>query len=171
MKKVKKVKKVKEKLYFANKYPPFEEWTWKPYYENRIVDPNDFIKDNVDWDFYIGTDSKTYNKTTVYTTVIVCYKKGLGGKSIYHTDKTQAPLSLRHQLLLEAMRSLEAAFYVNKRIPSESIISLHLDVSSNLRWKSGRYMEELVGMVVAQGFNVACKPDSWASSSVADRKT
>lgn len=160
-----------EPISVANKYPSFTEWTWRTYDGTQIVDPEIFVKDNKETQFFIGTDSQIYKDKTIYTTVIVAYKMGHGGKIILHSDKTENPSSLRHRLLMEAMRSLEAAYFVNNHIPSQSKISVHLDVNQNLKWKSGRYKEELVGLVVAQGFSVATKPNAWASSSVADSRT
>jgi hypothetical protein len=169
--KSKEVKQDKGKFSVANKYPPFHEWDWRCYDGTRIVDPDEFIKQYKEREFFIGTDSQVYSKRTVYTTVLIAYERGRGGLILVHSDKTETPPSLRQRLLMEAMRSLEAAFFVNQRVPSQSSIAVHLDVNSNLKWKSGQYKDELVGMIAAQGFNCTCKPNSWAASSAADRKT
>ena len=35
--------------------------------------------------------------------------------------------------------------------------------------RSSRYVQELVGLVVSQGFRAVIKPESWAASRAADR--
>lgn len=164
-------KQIKQKYSPSDQYPPFNEWKWHSYDGTKSIDPDNFISAYKNQDFYVGTDSQNYKGLTVYTTVIISHHKNRGGSIIIHSDKTITPSSLRHKLLMEAMRSLEAAYFVNQRIPSKSNIVVHLDVNSNLKWKSGQYKDELVGLIMAQGFNVRCKPDAWASSSAADRKT
>jgi predicted RNase H-related nuclease YkuK (DUF458 family) len=44
-----------------------------------------------------------------------------------------------------------------------------LDVSDNAKNKSSVCKTELMYLMKSQGYDVKIKPDSWASSSVADR--
>ena len=76
--------------------------------------------------------------------------------------------SLREKLLKEAWMSIETALYVNTIIPVASLITIDLDVSSDLKWRSNKYKEELCGMVAAQGFEYACKPNT-CSIKLADK--
>lgn len=161
---------------FGNKkteYPPFAEWKWKRYDGHKKADIDEFIETHRNEMFFIGTDSQNYlkrKKICVFTTVLIAYKMGKGGAIITHTDRVACLDSLRQRLLLEAMRSLETAWYLDSKVASENIIGIHLDVNSNLRYKSAKYKDELVGLVAAQGFNALVKPDAWAASSVADSK-
>lgn len=166
-----------------SEYPPFSQWVWKSYdgKKNRNID--EFIKQHEDAQFYIGTDSQQRKDKCVFTTVLIGYRMGRGGAIILHSDKTSKYESLRQRLLMEAMRSLELAWYLDGKIPSDTFMAIHLDVNENLKWKSAKYKGELVGMVMAQGFvsgrdkysksnrRVFWKPDAWAANSVADRKT
>lgn len=151
-------------------YPPFSEWIWKSYDNTRVIDINDFIKDHSEAEFYIGTDSQTRNLRCTLTTAVIAYHWGRGGTIAIHTQRVPRFNSLRQKLIAEAMRSLETAWYVNPKIPEESEIVIHVDVNSNLKWKSGQYKNELVGMIVSQGFLCKCKPDAWGASKVSDRK-
>lgn len=156
-------------------YPPFATWEWKNYDGDRKVDVAEFIKNNLDADFFIGTDSQNYRKNKkvcCFTTVLVAYRKGRGGTIIIHSDKTPfiEQARLRQRLLLEAMRSLETAWFVDSLINKQSVVTIHLDVNDSLRHKSGQYKDELVGLVMGQGFNAAWKPNGWASSNVADSR-
>lgn len=166
-------------------YPLFPSWEWKSYDGKSKINLNEFIKSNSDADFFIGTDSQNYRKgkrVCCFTTVLVAYRKGKGGTVILHSDKTPYMEHLRQRLLIEAMRSLETGWFLSsilpkkkdkdgQIIPNENIVTIHLDVNDSLKYKSGQYKDELVGMVMAQGFKAAWKPNGWAASGVADAKT
>ena len=160
-----------KKITPANQYPPFSEWIWRSYSQNTRTSLEEFIKSVKDRNLYVGTDSQNYKDNTRYTTVVIGHKSDKGGRILIHHDRTQPPISLKHRLFMETMRSLEAAFFVSKLILSKSLIALHLDINPSPKWESGKYKDELIGMVIAQGFKVECKPLAWASSTVADRKT
>jgi len=78
--------------------------------------------------------------------------------------------ALRQRLMMEAMRSLETAWYLDSLITNKDIISIHLDVNVNLKFKSGQYKNELISLVASQGYSYSIKPDSFAASKVADNK-
>lgn len=156
-------------------YSPFEEWKWKSFDSKTKVSPEDFaIARKGANHFFIGTDSQNYSKKRccVFTSVLVAHTKSRnGGSAIIHKDVVPFMDSLRQRLLMEAMRSLEVAWWLSTKIPKEDIVGVALDVNANLKFKSGKYKEELVGLVVAQGFNALIKPYAWAASCVADNKT
>tara|TARA_R110000824_G_scaffold8450_3_gene38486 strand:+ start:14092 stop:14592 length:501 start_codon:yes stop_codon:yes gene_type:complete len=156
-------------------YPPFDEWVWKSFDRKRKIELDEWIANNYLKEFFVGTDSQVYGNKTTFTTCLIAYEMGRGGTIVLHSDKTESFKDLRPRLLQEAMRSVQAAWYLDERIPAKSNIAIHLDVNEsdpelNLRFKSGKYKEELVGLVIAQGFDCSYKPDSWASSTVADRR-
>ena len=68
------------------------------------------------------------------------------------------------------MRSLELAWHLDPIIPKKSFVGIHLDVNDNLQYKSAHYRDELVGLVLAQGYTALVKPDAWAASTVADSR-
>jgi len=150
-------------------YPPFLEWKWKSYDNTRIVSIDEFLEKNRMAQFFIGTDSQS-KKKCVMTTALIAYHWGHGGTIIIHTQRLPLFMNLRQKLIAEAMRSLETAWYITPKIPDTSEIIIHLDVNSNLKWKSGKYRDELVGMIVSQNFKCKCKPDAWGASKVSDRK-
>lgn len=162
------------------RYPDFSSWLWRNYDNTENIDLSNWIieKEAIGCQFFIGTDSQQYSVTKKgrqkricrFTTALAAYKMGHGGSVITHTDTTDFIDALRERLLLEAMRSLETAWYLSPLISVERIITIHLDVNEQLKYKSARYKDELVGLVVAQGFKATHKPNSWAASSVADAK-
>jgi len=156
-------------------YPPFNEWIWKSYDNTEAVSIDGFITRNIDNrltkpHFYIGTDSQTKKGKTTLTTALIAYHMGKGGNIIIHTQKLPNSPSLRQKLIAEAMRSLETAWYINPLIHEESNIIIHVDVNSDLKWRSGQYRDELVGMIMAQGFDLSIKPDAWGATNVADKR-
>ena len=157
---------------FQDKYSPFEKWQWNNFAGDKTINIDDFIKTNIENYFFIGTDSRNSPelKKSIFTTVLVAYKFGKGGIIIIHKENTRLMDSLRQRLLTEAMMSLEVGWFLNTKIPPENLIAIHLDVNASLKFKSGKYKDELVGLVAAQGFNAIVKPDAWAATSVADSK-
>ena len=153
-------------------YPPFHEWKWKTYDRKKTVELDEFIERHTEDVFFIGIDSQNYLKrrrTCVFTTALIAYTQGKGGNIILHTDTVPAITNLRPRLLIEAMRSLEIAWYLSEKIPAENLIGIHLDVNKSLKFKSGQYHDELSGYIMAQGFKCFTKPDAWAASSTADK--
>jgi len=153
-------------------YRPFNEWGWRSYDGRKKIIVEDFIKEHKGDMFFIGTDSQNYSKkrTCVFTTALIAYKFHRGGSIIIHRDKVFYMEALRQRLLMEAMRSLETAWFVDGQIADKSFIGVHLDVNANLKFKSAKYKDELVGLIVAQGFSCAIKPDAFGASFAADKK-
>jgi predicted RNase H-related nuclease YkuK (DUF458 family) len=153
-------------------YALFKEWQWRSYNGKNVIDLDSFIESHKEDLFFIGTDSQNYSKkhSCIFTTALIGYRMGLGGSIIIHRDKVPFMDALRQRLLMEAMRSLETAWYVDKMISDKTIISIHLDVNKNLKFKSGKYKNELVGLITSQGFDCKVKPDAFAASKTADKK-
>lgn len=153
-------------------YKPFSEWGWRNYDGDVSVEVDDFLAAHQEDFFMIGTDSQNYSnkRMCIFTTVLIAYKMGKGGAVILHKDKIPFVESLRQRLLMEAMRSLEVAWYIDSKVPSKNIIEIHLDVNANLKYKSAKYKDELIGLVAGQGYSVLIKPNAWAASKSADRK-
>jgi len=153
-------------------WPPFAEWKWRSYDGRKSIDVSKYVEDHKTDLFFIGTDSQNYSKKQMcsFTTVLIAYTMRKGGRIITHKHKVPYMDSLRQRLLMEAMLSLEVAWYLDQNVPKESIVGIHLDVNRSLKYKSGRYKDELVGLVMAQGFNCLIKPDAWAASTVADSR-
>jgi len=131
----------------------------------------DLIEDSSFYEVWIGSDSYVRNaiKKVQYSTCIVLYKQGKGGRIFI--SKSMEPMvdSLRQRLMNEVWMSLETCFEFKELLPSNTEIVVDLDINKSRKHKSGNYCEELVGMVVGQGFKCRVKPDAWAAQSAADR--
>jgi len=76
--------------------------------------------------------------------------------------------SLRQKLFREAWLSVQTAMEIEPHTPDHTPIVVHLDVNPDKRWASSRHINEVVGLVMGQGFEVLYKPDAWAASHTAD---
>jgi len=70
-------------------------------------------------------------------------------------------------MLLEAYRSIELAMELEPMVKGK--LEVHLDVGDTIRSKTSAYEQELQALVISQGYSCEIKPNSWASSAVADR--
>ena len=177
------------------KYPEFKDWVWKKFSNlGKKLNLDEFLTVNYDRDraFLIGTDSQEHGKSTTFVTAVVAHKStGLnsGGEAAVHRYRDGTSYhTLRSRLIVETMRTLEAAYYLDSVLPEDAKIRIHLDVNNDKEFKSGLYKEELVGWIAGQGYIsyrdigknqsfddfprlVFWKPDSWAATKVADKHT
>ena len=136
-----------------------------------ISDIAKLISKDYDYTEYVGTDSQVHRdkKSVLYATCIVLYRKGKGGTMYISKNFEPHISSLRQRLTKEVWKSLDTSFNLLKFLPKNTEIVVHIDSNKSRKHKSGNYTEELVGMVVGQGFKYKIKPDAWAAQSVADR--
>ncbi len=119
---------------------------------------------------HIGTDAQKIDRRVDYVTCIVIVRPGKGGRVFYtRTRKPKSEVhSLRQKLFDEAWMSIETAMEINPTVPKGWKIVVHLDVNPDVKWESSKYIQELSGMVMAQGFECLTKPDAWCASHAAD---
>jgi len=124
-------------------------------------------------DVYIGTDSQVLGPKTSIVTCVCLYKPGIKKNSIFYIKEkldTEKYPTLRSRMLLEAYRSLEVALEMDSLI--EGRLTVHLDIGSDeIKNKTARFQKELQILFRSQGFGCEIKPNSWASSCIADRFT
>ena len=149
-------------------------------YEEVIKIIADYIKSKPDYSYEltVGTDSQT-NKNTKMAEVIVARRIGAGGIFFYRTEVLPVIKDLRTKIFEETSRSLENADglleYVELSLLDDGIdidkldigIIIHCDVGSVGETKS--LVRDVVGWVESLGYKWETKPDSYASSCVADR--
>lgn len=119
---------------------------------------------------HIGTDAQKMDSKIEFVTCIVVLKPGKGGRVFYtRQKKTKRDVqSLRQKLFTEAWMSCETAMELTPHIPVTTKVIVHLDVNPDEKWASSRHINEVVGMVLGQGFEVLVKPDAWCASHTAD---
>lgn len=120
---------------------------------------------------YIGSDSQQFSKFTEYVTVLIVRRPEKGGRVLICREKVPRIGELRQRLANEVWRSTELAMEL--QVPFEGcepieICEIHIDANMDQRHRSSKYVEELVGMAMGQGFTTVVKPHSWAASHAAD---
>ncbi len=121
----------------------------------------------------IGTDSlRTHDNLADFVTAIVVHRVGNGGRYFWRRiDNSEKYHTLRDRITHEVLISLEAAKeFLNelKQLEAPKFdFEIHIDIGEN--GASKVMIQELVGMIRANNFEVRTKPDSYAASNVADR--
>lgn len=138
----------------------------------------DFIKlvkklEDEGLELYIGTDSQEYSDSVTVVTCIAFYKKGESRSSIFYfkdkVPKKSFP-SLRSRMTMEAFQSVQVAMDMGLIYSGD--IEIHLDIGYNKkRSKTFLFKKELKQLVESQGYKCETKPNSWASSTIADKLT
>lgn len=147
------------------------EKTWKTLSGSEVTDYIEQVKKYISegaTEIHVGTDSQQYSDVTEFATVIALINPGHGGRVLWTKYKQKRIHSLRERLLKEVLMSVEHAIEVNMHISEDVKLSVHVDVNPNVEFKSSKYIQEMVGMVVGQGLTVLTKPYGWAAAHVAD---
>jgi predicted RNase H-related nuclease YkuK (DUF458 family) len=172
---------------FDGKCKEFAEWEWKYYQGGEKTGIDEFVERYPDAEFYIGTDSQKHSKKGTkywtFTSCLIAYTRRKGGNAILCSENVKIDWEtkgkpeksvrlglLRQRLLVEAYKSLEIGWYLNKKVGDSQIMTIHLDVNPSAKFDSGRYKDELVGFITSQGFNCEIKPNAPAASWAADAR-
>ena len=99
-------------------------------------------------------------------TVVVILTPAKGGRVAYRRQVVPRITSLRERLLTEVWTSVELGLQFSPLVAGE--LTVHIDANPVVAHKSSAYVQELVGLVVGQGFKALIKPESWAASHAAD---
>jgi uncharacterized protein len=132
------------------------------------------VEPGMEYDLIIGTDSLLYGKAEAeFVSAIVVHRKRSGGIYFWSKRREANMHNLRQRIFEEALSSLRLAEQVIEKLKERDItdfkLSIHVDVGPNGETK--KMVNEIVGMIKGNGFDVKTKPDSYAASSVADRHT
>ena len=133
---------------------------------------------NADFTITIGTDSQNFHDTTKIVNVISIICKGHGGIFFYRVSHLNFISDIRTKLREETSMSLEIAEELVNILQDNEMyheiflnipIQLHIDAGNTDKSKTKTLVSELVGWVVASGYEACIKPESYAASSIADR--
>lgn len=141
---------------------------WKTLNEVRVPDLQQFVRDasRDGQAVHIGTDSQQAGRVTQFVTVVVILTPRKGGRVAYRREAVSRVSSLRERLLNEVWKSVDLGLQLSPIVRGE--LTVHIDANPVVAHKSSAYVQELVGLVVGQGFKALIKPDSWAASHAAD---
>jgi uncharacterized protein len=145
---------------------------WRTIEGKRIAGIHEFVRETTldgHRKVEIGTDSRQAGRLTQFVTVVAILNPGKGGRAVYCREVAPRITSLRERLLREVFLSVSLGLELNPILPASCGLTIHIDANPVVSYRSSRYIHELVGMVVSQGFRAAIKPESWAASHTADR--
>jgi len=139
--------------------------------EDLIADMSANAKDH--FEILIGTDSSISQRHVDYVSAIVLHKIGRGGRYFWTRSRERHTGSLRQRIWREAWLSFELAQEVIARLSDRSMLQFDLEIHVDVgrRGRTREMIDEVVGMIVANGFAVRIKPEAFAASSVADKHT
>jgi len=142
---------------------------WKTLREEPIANIRDFVRDAArdGQAVHIGTDSQQAGRLTRFVTVVVILTPRRGGRVAYVRESARRIASLRERLLREVWRSVSLGIELEAVVPGD--LTVHIDANPVVTHKSSAHVQELVGLVVGQGFKAAIKPEAWAATHCADR--
>ena len=143
--------------------------SWKTLTGRAVEDVVAFVRENARAGqvVHVGSDSLQLARHTRFVTVVAILTPGRGGRALWRRETRRRIVSLRERLLYEVWLSVELALRLSPVVPGE--LSVHIDANPVARHRSSAYVQELVGLVVSQGFRAVIKPESWAASRAADR--
>ena len=141
---------------------------WKTLNDVPIADILQFVRDasREGQAVHVGTDSLQTGRLTQFVTVVVILKPTKGGRVAYRRKVVPRLTSLRERLLKEVWESVDLGLRFSPIVPGD--LTVHIDANPVAAHKSSQYVQELVGLVVGQGFKALIKPESWAATHTAD---
>ena len=118
----------------------------------------------------IGSDSQVYGKTIEFGTVIVFLREGRGGFMLIANESSTQRMSLKERLLYEVSRSIEIAYALCNLLDEYGVdLEVHADINTNPNFQSNTALQEAMGYILSMGFVFRAKPESFASSSCANK--
>jgi uncharacterized protein len=141
---------------------------WKTLNDVPVPDILQFVRDasRDGQAVHVGTDSQQTGRVTQFVTVVVILTPRKGGRVAYRREVVPRIRSLRERLLQEVWKSVDLGLQFSPVVQGE--LTVHIDANPVVKHKSSAYVQELVGLVVGQGFKALIKPESWAASHAAD---
>jgi predicted RNase H-related nuclease YkuK (DUF458 family) len=141
---------------------------WKTLKEVKIPDIVEFVREasRDGQAVHVGTDSLQTGRYTQFVTVVVILTPRKGGRVAYRREVVPRIQSLRERLLREVWKSVDLGLQFSPVVRGD--LTVHIDANPVVTHKSSAYVQELVGLVVGQGFRALIKPESWAATHAAD---
>ncbi|MBO4844835.1 MAG: hypothetical protein J5525_00795 [Lachnospiraceae bacterium] len=125
----------------------------------------------------VGTDSQNHSNTKIVTVIaIVC--EGHSGIYFYEISHVSKINDIRQKLFKETTLSLKTADTVLEIIENDPIygelydnstFTIHVDAGKTDRSKTSELIPSIVGWIKSVGYECEVKPDSFVSSTIADR--
>lgn len=119
---------------------------------------------------FIGTDSQVKRRIIEMATVVVFLREHKGGFMFIQKDRIMRKMSIKERMLLEVQKSIEAAYLLCPLLDHYDIeLEVHADINTNPNFESNLALKEAMGYILGMGFVFKAKPESFASTSCANR--
>ncbi len=140
----------------------------KNYLEDEIIqDILEYVPEKI----FIGCDSQPVKDKIAFVKAICVVRDDKGAR--FWTQRMLVPKRnftvLNVRLIEEVNLACSTAIRLRERVPYEIVV--HADISPHEENKSNKVAQQAIAYIKGLQFDYAIKPDSWASCSVADRKT
>lgn len=122
---------------------------------------------------YVGSDSMLYSDNCSFACVIAFHNNSHKIAKYYFKRFKRSVgnyKNLRVKILEEVALSIQVANFVINLCPSADV-ELHVDIGTSKRSATSKMFNLIKGWVLGTGFKLKVKPESWASSSIADWHT
>lgn len=122
---------------------------------------------------YVGTDSMMHGQNCIFVTVVAFHDNDKRIAKYFYKKlriENSEYRNLKTKITEEVNLSVQAAQKINELSPSTKI-ELHVDIGKNKENKTRVMMTTVSGWISGMGYDLKIKPDSWASSSIADTHT
>lgn len=121
----------------------------------------------------IGSDSQSKNGGVDFVSALVIHRVGFGGVYFWQRGIEKKKYVLRDRIYQEAGLSLLLADKFLKVMDGNGItkydVEIHVDIGQV--GETREMINEIVGMIRGNGYEVKTKPESYGASKVADRHT
>lgn len=129
---------------------------------------------DVKYRIIVGCDSQKVKVGSYdFVVAIVIHRVGFGGIYFWKREILNKKMSLKERMYQEAIMSLQSAENVFELLRENGIskynIEIHIDIGRN--GETREMINEIVGMVRGNGYDIKIKPDAFGASKIADRHT
>lgn len=122
---------------------------------------------------FVGTDSMLNTSHCTFSSAIALHDPEIKIARYFYKKNKLAPKiykELRIKIFKEVELSITVSNFIKENIPNANI-ELHVDVGTDIRCATNKFVDALRGWVIGSGYIFKSKPFAWAASSVADWHT
>lgn len=144
-------------------------------FDTMIEAIKEYILSDSNYQYYVfvGTDAQAHpkNNAVKYVTAVVVQKVGKGGQYYYNKQYNRLTRYLKEKIWNEATINYEVIERIKDSLDGiidKKFIIPHLDLGNI--GPTSDLINQITGFYIASGYdNIQTKPNSWASSGVADK--
>ena len=122
---------------------------------------------------YVGADSMLYNASCSFASVIAFHdNQNKIAKYFYKKKRVKGNkyADIKLKIIEEVNLAIQCAQFVTSVCPTANV-ELHVDIGQEKQNLTSKFYNLVKGWVHGLGYKLKVKPNSWASSSVADWHT